>query len=141
MKFLNISVVMLLCLMSLIGCEKSEKLTPQEEIIGTWKLSEIYIDIGDGSGEFNKVENGYEYKFNTDNTFTSTRFADCQKGNYALNIDELTLDFDCESIKIGNRILEGSLIEKIDFDSDALILTPTYIICIEGCGWKFEKIK
>ena len=119
MKSLKVTLGLVLFLLSLVACEKSEKTDYQSEIYGIWKLTEVLSDIGDGNGQWREIENGYEYIFYPGGTFTSTRFTDCTVGIYTVNADELTLDFDCENITIGNtEIPNGILIENISFESD-----------------------
>ena len=141
MKYLKCSVYLFVIILTLISCGKAESSDTQREIFGTWKLSHVLSDIGNGEGKWEKVDDGYEYSFSSDNTFTSNRFKNCSTGNYTLEIDELSLDFDFESTSGENELFaKGILVEKITFDSDDLIINPTYIFCVEACGWKFKKI-
>lgn len=140
MKYLKNSVGIFAVLLMMVSCDKSEELNAQSEIHGTWQLTETLIDNGNGESVWRDVENGYEYTFRSDNTFSSNKFDECQEGNYNIESDELSLDFNCESVTIGNQIIEGTLVERISFDGDELIINPTYVNCVEACGWKFEKV-
>tara|TARA_R110000868_G_C10964310_1_gene768899 strand:+ start:7290 stop:7715 length:426 start_codon:yes stop_codon:yes gene_type:complete len=125
----------------LFGCNNDDELNTEQSIIGTWQLIEIYSDPGDGSGDWSFVENGYKYVFTSDNQFTSNRFPECDNGIYSLNSNQLILDFGCDGFTAGIENPEGTFIEQISFESNNLILNPTYLICVEGCGWKFKKLK
>lgn len=139
MKYLKCSISFLLIVATLVSCEKSDETSSLNDIIGTWKLSEVLIDSGNGNGTWNQVNDGYKYTFKSDNTFYSSRFTECSLGTYVLKADELTLDFDCDSLTIGNETINALLVENIKFDSNDLIIKPTYINCVEDCAWKFSK--
>lgn len=139
-KKLKIGILSLLTI-AIIGCSSDdEKIEAEQSIIGTWKLIEVYLDPGDGSGNWSSVENGYTYNFLANGQFTSTRFSECSTGNYVIDSNQLTLDFDCDGFTTGIEEPEGTFIENYTFESNTIILVPNYILCIEGCGWKFEKV-
>ena len=135
-KKLKFGILSLLTIL-LFGCSNDdENIEAEKSIIGNWKLIEVYDDIGDGSGSWNAVENGYTYGFSENGQFTSTRFSECSTGNYTIDSNQLTLSFDCDGIEDP----EGRLIENYIFESNTVIFVPTYLNCDEGCGWKFEKM-
>lgn len=125
------------------GCEKEERTEtePITSIIGTWQLIEIYSDPGDGSGGWNSVENGYKYTFSSNNKFKSDRFSECTNGEYNIDSNQLILNYDCEGFTTGIENPQGTFIEEISFTASNMILRPTYLGCIEGCGWKFKKLQ
>jgi len=139
-KLLKYQLV-LLCSLAIFGCEKNDDLSPEQAIIGTWQLAESFIDIGDGSGDWMSVDDGYEYKFTSNNEFTSNRFSECTSGTYSINMNQITLDFGCEGFSTGIESPDGTFIEQYSFDSNDLILRPTYVTCVEECGLKFRKRK
>jgi hypothetical protein len=53
-----------------ISCSK-DNADPDPEVIGQWKLIEIYADPGDGSGTFQPVESGKMVTFRKDGTVSS----------------------------------------------------------------------
>jgi len=141
MKIRKLSLLMILSLVFFTSCNNDdENIKEENSIVGTWRLIEIYNDPGDGSGSWNSVDNGYLYNFSENGQFTSTRFSECSSGSYSMNSTELTLDFDCDGFTTGIEAPEGTFIENYTFESNTIILVPTYLSCIEGCGWKFEKI-
>ncbi|WP_159439336.1 lipocalin-like domain-containing protein [Tenacibaculum agarivorans] len=137
---LKLGVLSLLAIL-LIGCSSDSKnVEIENSIIGTWKLIEIYNDSGDGTGSWKPVENGYTYNFSIDGQFTSTRFSECSSGNYTIDANQLTLDFDCNGFTTGIEKPEGIFIENYAFESNTVVFIPIYLNCVEGCGWKFEKL-
>ena len=141
MKIIKLSLLMILSLAFFTSCNNDDENTGEDNsIVGTWKLIEIYNDPGDGAGSWNSVDNGYLYKFFENGQFTSTRFSECSSGSYSMNSTELTLDFDCDGFTTGIEDPEGTFVENYTFESNRIIFVPTYLNCIEGCGWKFEKI-
>lgn len=128
----------------LIGCNDNDFAeNPTESIIGTWQLIESLIDIGDGNGDWRpvSVNDGYAYNFSPDGEFTSDRFDECAAGSYSISsVDsELTLVYDCDGFTQGIEEPAGTFIEQFRFESNDLILKPTYIFCTEQCGLKFRK--
>lgn len=122
------------------GCSKDDSNRNLEnQVLGNWKLIEIFGEDGVG-GSWQPVENGYEYNFNSDNTFSSTRFEECMTGNFVVTDNLLRLTFDCDDFQTGFENDNNEIVEMIDFDDGNLILTPTYLNCDEGCDYKFEKI-
>lgn len=124
---------------SLLACNDDENKDQQSTINGSWLLTEIYESDGI-IGSWKEVENGFVYTFNNDMTFTSTRFTECTYGTYSTTNQVLTLMFGCEGFDTGIENPPGTFIENMDFDGKDLILSPSYMNCDEGCGYKFVRI-
>ncbi len=132
--------ISILFLIVVFGCKSTNnKASITSSIVGTWQLAEAYQSIG-GPATWSAVEDGYTYTFSANGDFTSNRFTECTKGKYSVTSNELTLNFGCEGFTKGIEKPEGVFIEKITFESDYLFIKPTYIICTEGCNYKFKKI-
>jgi len=116
------------------------KNSEDKKLFGTWKLVEVYSNTGADSGVWNTVENGYTYTFLSNSQFSSERFLECENGMFSLENNELILDFECDDFTAGIESPQGTFVEEITFESNSFILIPTYLNCIEGCGWKFMKI-
>lgn len=114
--------------------------TQNSSLVGKWELIEVYLDPGDGSGDWMIAEDSYEYNFTVNGNFTSTKYTECGTGDYSINSNLLTLDYDCEGFTTNVEDPEGTFVENFSFENDYLILVPTYMSCDEGCAWKFEKI-
>ena len=121
-------------LLGLTSCSKDENETPPS-ISGSWKLTEIYSSDGGSNSGWHPVTNGYTYQFNSNGTFTSNRFSECNTGTYTLtSANEVKLVYTCSSFP-------NSYIEKIkSLTNSELILEPTYMNCDEGCNVKLTRI-
>lgn len=123
------------------GCSEEETTQQENAIYGTWKLIEIYQSDGDSNPQWTTVDSGYTYTFNKDGTFSSTRFTECTSGTYEVSSNSIILDYSCNGFDTGIESPPGTFIESYIFENNYLILTPSYLNCIEGCDYKFEKIE
>ena len=124
-----------------INCANDDTNKQENSIIGTWKLIETYGSDGGSNPQWSTITNGYSYTFNQSGNFTSNRFSECSEGKYSISGDDLILDYGCNGFTTSIENPEGTFIEKFIFERGNLILTPTYLTCIEGCGYKFQKIE
>lgn len=129
----------LLMLFIFMGCNFSEDLLFQENpdtFPGKWMLVETSFSAG-AELEYNKVENGGYYNFQSDGSFTSVHLDDCGRGTYLLDEDsKLILTYDCDTKDSPNPYTFS-----ITFKEDYFILSPLSIMCIEGCPSKFKKLE
>lgn len=124
-----------------LGCNNDDETQIQDNnIIGTWKLIEVYENDG-GVGEWTNVENGFTYTFKNEGSFTSTRFPECSFGTYMISESTLSLVFGCEDFSAGIESPEGTFIESYTFEGGKLYLSPKYLSCDEGCSYKFAKVE
>lgn len=117
-----------------ISCGKDNETTADNDLIGTWKLTEILSDPGDGSGTYNPVESNRILTFNTNGSVTSNG-SFCNMGietgtwdsaNWSLSDSSITVS-DCYTDQFSIRFeLSENIIEL-------------YYPCIEPCGMKFVK--
>lgn len=112
-------------------------------LIGKWKLTEQYLDPGDGSGDFQYIDSDRVITFLSDGTveingqlcFMASEVGDLETGDFLLITDSDT-QYDGEIIP--NKCSSRSV--KVYFDlpvSGNLIL---WYQCIEACAQKFKKI-
>lgn len=135
-------ILLLSMLLSLTSCRDDDTKSQETSILGTWKLIETYGSNGGTNPQWTTVNNGYTYTFNNDGTFSSTRFiGECTTGTYIMSSNSITLDFDCAGFDTGIESPAGTFVENYGFENENIILTPSYMDCIEGCGYKFEKIE
>ena len=128
-------------LLSFTNCSKDDGAKDQDNsIIGTWELIEAYGSDGGSNPQWASVDNGYKYTFNENGSFTSNRFLECFEGNYSISEISLTLDYGCSNFDTGIETPAGTFVEKYSFEGTNIILTPTYLGCIEGCKYKFQKL-
>ena len=124
---------------SILSCSHNDNLDTIVTIVGSWKLFEIYSNSGGGTGQWSQIDNGYSYTFFSNGEFSSSRFSECTDGTYSITNNKLTLVFGCTGFTTRVEGPEGTFIEQMTFESGFLILTPTYLTCIEGCAYKFKK--
>lgn len=128
---------LLLTIGLLTSCSKDEENptnTTSTELTGKWKLIEVYLDPGDGSGTFEPVESEKRIIFHEDGTITSngdlcrmSNEADNPtSGTYSLS-DSTFTSADCDNPDY-----------SYEFEQSDDILIITYP-CIEPCQMKFEK--
>lgn len=125
----------------LLSCSNDDNKPQENPLKGTWKLIETYSSDGGSNPQWTSVENGYTYTFNSNGTYSSTRFSECSTGEYTITDSTLTLDYDCEDFDTGIENPPGTFIENYVFEDQKIILTPTYLNCDEGCGYKFERVE
>ncbi|MFC7357503.1 lipocalin family protein [Jejudonia soesokkakensis] len=135
MKKLSLLLLLSIFIVSCASEDKTLEFTA-DNLIGTWKLVEAYADPGDGSGTYQPVTNGYTFTLNSDGTFTSERISECESGTYSIQENaKLVFQFDCENYS-------EIFVDTAKFDGSKLVTSPlSPIVCTDGCGNKFKKIK
>ncbi|RED92035.1 lipocalin family protein [Marinoscillum furvescens] len=134
------NMILLLALLSLLACSEDDNKVEQEtSIFGTWQLVESYIVDG-VEGNWLEVENGYNYQIMSNGLFTSSKFNECDNGNYELRDETITFNYSCEGFTTGIENPPGSFGYKYSIKNSVLEIQPTYIGCFEGCGYRFRKI-
>ncbi|WP_298497135.1 hypothetical protein [uncultured Algibacter sp.] len=136
---------LLICLVLLMLSCSSDDNKPKDNtgLIGKWKLTEQYLDPGDGSGDFQYIDSDRVITFLSDGTveingqlcFMASEVGDLETGDFLLITDSDT-QYDGEIIP--NKCSSRSA--KVYFDlpvSGNLIL---WYQCIEACAQKFKKI-
>lgn len=140
MNIIRKKILIVLSIFLFYCSSSNQNLNEDFSIIGEWKMIESYISAG-GPQFWVDVENGFEYTFFRDRTFISSDYFGCTSGKFNVGSDELSLEYDCDGIKekLGNS--SGITTYKFNFDDGYLLLTSTTVFCVEGCSYKFEKIK
>ncbi len=105
-------------------------------LFGQWRLVEVKKGF---PSEWKSAEHSYTLVLNTDGSFTSTKFQECETGTFTYNENELSLIYDCLGFSAGIESPPGTFVETYNFDKKHLILTPKYMNCVEGCSYKFKK--
>lgn len=134
-------ILILSMLLSLASCSDDDTKSQNENILGTWKLIETYGSDGGSNPQWRPVDNGYTYTFNNDGTFSSTRFTECTTGTYGVSNSTIILDYGCAGFDTGVENPAGTFVENYSYENGNIILTPSYMNCIEGCAYRFEKIE
>ncbi len=121
---------LLVIISSLSAC--SDKLVVENNsLIGDWNLTSIYADLGDGSGKWNDVMIAViqRISFKADGKFEKETIYGFDYASYQLK-DKETINFKSAS---GEEVAM-----RFAIDGDVLTITPP---CIEGCGFKFRRMR
>lgn len=129
------TLIALLFLCIFLSCNEDGKTNAPADIVGTWKLVEMYSDPGDGSGDFLPVESDKVITFSS-------------KGIYISNGTTCTISRDTEEMSKGkfNWSEQVLIPENCEYGERELPyeIQESYLIlhyfCIEGCAEKYEKI-
>lgn len=125
------AVLILTLVATFFSCKNTKE---NNELIGDWKLVEILVDPGNGSGTFNEVTSEKIFTFNADGTITSNGSlcnlsVDLDKptsGTY----DETAATFTSTNCSDSNQTFSFKLVK------DELIVSYP---CVEPCKAKFKK--
>lgn len=128
------SILLLLLLSLLISCNKNDQELAPASLIGTWKLTEMLEDPGDGSGTFKPVNSNKKIAFINNNQVTSNGIL-C---DMSINSDTFTTGSYLEATKTINPSDCQSLTINYEVDANSLILSYR---CIEGCKAKYIKVE
>ena len=135
----NMIVLFLTISFTSIGCEESEN-KQETSIYGTWKLIEVYSNPGYGNGQWLKVNEGYTYEILPNNSFNSTKHKECDNGNFRYTNTQITFEYKCDGFTTGIESPPGEFSYDYSFENGRLLLSPIFLSCIEGCGYRFTKI-
>lgn len=124
------NIVWLFISFILFSCNENEETSIQNS---EWKLSEIYMDPGDGSGDFSAVSSNKILIFYSDNTFTCSGNI-CALGIETENPTTGTVDWDNHKLWVENCIFS-----EIPFTLNENQLILYYPSCIEVCAMKYLK--
>lgn len=119
---------------TVISCSKTEDITSSNLLKGTWKLTEVLADPGDGSGTFNSVNSNKKLIFSNGEN---------------LNSNGVICDMSIETIlsSIGTYSEVNSTINstncpnntiKYELNGNTLILIYP---CIEACKAKYTRVQ
>ncbi|WP_437394928.1 hypothetical protein [Flagellimonas lutimaris] len=125
----------------LVKCDSngSDDIIEEQSILGKWKLTEAYISAG-GPQYWVNIEDGEEIVFLDSGNFSSDRYTECTAGEFMVDEDILTLDFNCEGFESEMENEEGLITYQIELGENEFLLTPLSVICIEGCSYKYIRI-
>ncbi len=126
-------VIFIFVVATIAACTNNDN--QETELIGTWKLTEVLADPGDGSGTFHSVDSDKTLEFHPDGTVScngiicdmSIESNISSGGTYSLTDSTIT-PTDCQNSVI-----------TIQFEQTGSILV-LYYPCIEPCKSKFVKI-
>ena len=128
------SIVVLLLLSLLFSCNKNDQESATASLVGTWKLTEMLEDPGDGSGTFKPVNSNKKIVFVNNNQVTSNGIL-C---DMSINSDTFTEGSYSETTKTINPSDCQNLTINYEVNANSLILSYR---CIEGCKAKYIKVE
>lgn len=128
------SILLLLLLSLLISCNENGKELAPTSLAGTWKLTEMLQDPGDGSGTFQPVNSNKKIVFISNNKVTSNGIL-C---DMSINSDTFTTGSYSEATNTINPSDCQNLTINYELNATSLILSYR---CIEGCRAKYIKVQ
>lgn len=132
LKIMKKSILLLLMSSLLFSCNKNDQELAPASLAGTWKLTEMLQDPGDGSGTFQPVDSNKKIEFISDNKVTSNGIL-C---DMSINSDTFTTGSYSEATKTINPSDCQNLTINYEVNANSLILSYR---CIEGCKAKYIK--
>lgn len=127
---------MILAALALPACQKDTEAPPDPEVLeGSWLLTEVLFDPGDGSGTFRPVDSERELHLTPANTF-STNYDICQAIEDGEKFNGTFIRTDADEFLIE---CAQSLINSVQgrLEEGFLVL---YYPCDEPCAYRFKKI-
>ena len=116
--------------------DDDEKDNRTSELKGTWKLTEVYSDIGNRTGQFSVIESEKTITFNKNGKLVSNGEM-CDFAITTIKPSSGTYNIKDSTITINNCNLPPASIHfSIDKSSNLIITFP----CIEECKMKFQKL-
>ena len=130
-KILALAVIIL----TLISCSKNDDDTSSNLLIGSWKLTEMLIDPGNGSGTFNSVNSNKNLIFSNGGNLSSNG-AICDM-SIETNVGSTGTYSEVNST-INSTACPNNTI-KYELKGNTLILT--YLFCREPCRAKYTRVQ
>ena len=118
------------------SCKKNDSIETTT-LVGKWKLTEIYLDPGDGTGKFVKVNGGKILEFSADGEVSSNSSLCSMISNGFMDKSTYTIVENSDQISFLK-------IEKCPTDYSFALQgnqLTIYYSCIEGCGERFMRIR
>lgn len=129
-------LLMLMAAALLPACQKDTQERPDPEVLeGTWLLTEVLFDPGDGSGQFRPVDSERELSLASGNTF-SANYDVCQAIEEGEKFSGTFIRTDAHEFLIE---CAQSLLNSVQgrLEDGWLVL---YYPCDEPCAYRFKKI-
>lgn len=128
---MRIILIIFSTILLVLSCIEQE--STDNNLIGRWRLTEVLLDPGDGSGTFQGVSSDKIIEFHSDGTVTS-------------NGEICSMSIDTNSASSGTySILESTIYSSnclnqgIKYSRTGITLVLTYPNCIEPCASKYLK--
>ncbi len=138
MKNMNLLLSIVLFIAS-CGEEEPKAQLNTNSLYGTWQLVESYVVSG-VNGRWINVQNGYKFTIELNNSFNSSEYTDCSEGIVNFDSVQIIFEYECERLSTGIESHPGAFSYNYFFKDDKLSLNPNFLLCAEGCGYRFKKI-
>lgn len=110
-----------------LSCKKENETEGSKDIYGIWRLTESYVDPGNGSGKYKEVTGEPKYLiFDKSGNVKGTAFSNLVSFRI---LDSVVIKF---VVKDSNQ----SVNYRYKISERSLTLNPP---CFEGCGFKFVR--
>lgn len=130
-------IALLLLTTLFISCsEDNGRKSETAAFLGQWKMTEVYIDPGDGSGAYEPVTENKIITFQKNGNVTSN-YSLCELGI------STTGSYSAPYFADEDHIVAKSCGNAADFNIDYHLIDGKLILsypCFEACGYKFERI-
>lgn len=129
----SLKVLSLLFIFLISSCDKENVNLDRKSLTGKWKLTETFADIGNGKAKWKAVSKKEvkHVEFRANGELGGDAFPDYI--SYAIK-DSVTISMTHKNQSIQNY--------SYQFEDDKLSMSPAGpIMCIEGCGIRFEKVQ
>jgi len=126
--------ILFLALMGFLSscCKEDDDMKSNcSDIVGSWKLTEVLADPGDGSGTFHSVTSSKTLKFNKSGNVTSNGSI-CEMSIESNSNSSATYSEDNETINCQNTEI------RYELNGNTLVLTYP---CFEACEAKYIKVQ
>lgn len=122
-----------------LGCSERDELLGNSDIVGRWKLVEVYADPGDGSGKFKSINSQKTLEFYESGDLTVRNGTICQLDLSDNNSMASIYSIDSTEVDDNFRLKIKDCTQDLyaSIQGDILII---YFPCIEGCGEKYRRI-
>ena len=119
---------------TVISCSKTEDITSSNLLKGTWKLTEVLADPGDGSGTFNSVNSTKNLIFSNSGNLSSNG-AICDM-SIETNLSSTGTYSEVNSTINSTNCPNNTI--KYELNGNTLILIYP---CIEACKAKYTRVQ
>lgn len=128
------TLALLFIIVTAISCINNDDDSSNNLLLGTWKLTEVLADPGDGSGTFTAVNSNKNLQFNNNGTLSSNgAICDMSIGTTASSVGTYsTANYTITSSNCQNNTIQYEL------NGDTLILIYP---CIEPCKAKYSRVQ
>lgn len=135
-----ISFLLLFVLFSAFECQNQEGIEPSSEnqtgVIGKWQLVEYFMSTG-SPGYWTKADPAKPsiIEFKADGEYISG-WENCSGRYTAATGQEIIIKVSCNTANVRKSEFSGKILP-----SGELTIDPTNPMCIEGCLYKYKRIK